>query len=194
LPRNLLNCKTISIKRQVKKVLITFGGSDPQNFTSKVIKLLDLHKNFFKNINEIMLHIGSENIKKEEVKALADRSSLKLNLVSEIKDFSSLMEESDLAICSGGNTMYELCYLGIPSIVLPQNNHQRNFSSELNKYGYLKIVNVNVSDFENTFISTLLDLLNDYSLRKEYNQKSTNLFDGLGLDRISERIIDIQNK
>ena len=101
------------------------------------------------------------------------------------------MRTIDMAICSGGNTMYELCYLGIPSIVVPQNSHQRTFALELDSNKILKLVDIN-DDFDNVFIKSFKKLLNDYEARKEYNAKSLKIFDGIVVattDNVSRNVL-----
>lgn len=182
---------TNSIKKKVDNILITFGGSDPCNFSSRVVKILDAHKNALIGISKITLHLGIENKEKEYIEGLISESSLHFEILSNVKDFSSVMRANDMAICSGGNTMYELCYLGIPSIVVPQNSHQRTFALELDSNKILKLVDIN-DDFDNVFIKSFKKLLNDYEARKEYNAKSLKIFDGKGIDRLSKRIVNLQ--
>lgn len=190
LPSSISN-KINSIKKKVDNILITFGGSDPCNFSSRIVKILDAHKSSLIGISKITLHMGIENKEKEYIESLISESSLHFEILSNVKDFSLVMRKNDMAICSGGNTMYELCFLGIPSIVIPQNSHQRNFALELDSNKSLKLVDIN-DDFDNVFINSLKKLLNDYEARKEYNANSSKIFDGKGIDRLSKRIVNLQ--
>ena len=191
LPEKIKTYEAIKIKRNVEKILLTFGGSDPQNYSIKVIRILNNLGKLSRNLKEIILHLGPENNETNKIKSLIKSSPLSIRLVEGVEDFPRLMKEADLAICSGGNTMYELCYLGIPSIVLPQNLHQENFSKELFDNQYLKMIKVDSVDFDDTLRRNLFELMNDLKLRKEYHSKSIKLFDGLGLDRITDRILNL---
>ena len=101
------------------------------------------------------------------------------------------MIESDLAVCSGGNTMYELCFLGVPSIILPQNQHQQYFSSELEKNNILKLISLDKIESKDLIIKTLLEMIENFELRRSFNKESTQVFDGNGLNRVVDSILSL---
>lgn len=105
---------------KAKEVLILFGGTDPSGLTEKVY-------NLFKNNNNDDLHytfilgIGYNGIINESIN---DRPS-NFDILKDVKDISSYMRKADIALTSQGRTIYELASLGVPSIVLAQNEREK---------------------------------------------------------------------
>lgn len=130
----IFNYKPIDIKSHVKNVFISFGGSDPMNYTLLVLSLL---KNNYPDINfHIVLGPKYKNYRKI------------LDLFSKISNFKfyhsidfifNIISICDIAITSRGTTAYELAFLGVPTISLSQNNieNNHNFISAKNGFLYL---------------------------------------------------------
>jgi len=101
----------IQIAKEVETVFVSFGGADVRNLTPSVLK--NLSYNFPNMKKNIVIGAGFTNI--EEIKLFSDENT---NMVfnANAEEMVSLMSESDIAISSGGQTLYELGYLGIPTI------------------------------------------------------------------------------
>ena len=80
------------------------------------------------------------------------------------------MEKADLAITSQGRTVYELASLGIPSIVLAQNERELLHTFAREENGFINMglgAKVDTKEIDNT----LNKIIEDYSKRKEMNKK-----------------------
>ena len=99
------------IRDEVKSAMITFGGSDVRDLTPMVIDSLIEH---FPSLQKnIIIGAGFNNI--EKIKSLCDKNC---NLIfnATTKEMIEIMQESDIAIASGGQTLYELARIGTPTI------------------------------------------------------------------------------
>ena len=134
-----------SVKRTftpiVKRVLITFGGTDLNNYTKQTLNaIVELCYNYdikltivtgpgYKYKEDLIEHIEFSNFK--NVQCMFATSTI-----------SSIMEKMDIAICSAGRTIFELAYMRIPTIVMA--THQRedthSFAREKNGFEYLGIM------------------------------------------------------
>jgi UDP-2,4-diacetamido-2,4,6-trideoxy-beta-L-altropyranose hydrolase len=130
----------------VENILIAFGGSDPSNLTCKVLeKLLSKDKNF--NIDIVL---GPKFQYDRELNNLLKKygkiESDKIRIYKNINNMAELMKNVDLVITSPGMTMFEALFLGVPVVVLYQNELQMKYYYKiLDKYKnkFLHINNIN---------------------------------------------------
>ncbi len=101
------------IREIVQSVMVTFGGDDIRNMTPKVLNLLvNKYPEWKKNV---ILGKGFRNI--EEIKSVADKNT---NLIyyPDAGQMKQVMLDSDIAISAGGQTLYELARVGVPTIAV----------------------------------------------------------------------------
>ncbi|HIE58998.1 MAG TPA: UDP-2,4-diacetamido-2,4,6-trideoxy-beta-L-altropyranose hydrolase, partial [Hydrogenothermaceae bacterium] len=107
------------IKKNVESIMITFGGDDIRNMTPKVLKLLvNNYPNLKKNV---VIGKGFKNI--EEINSVADKNT---NLIyyPDATKMKDIMLKSDIAISAGGQTLYELARVGVPTIAIAVADNQ----------------------------------------------------------------------
>ncbi len=162
------------ISGAVNNILITFGGSDPNNFTEKVIDSI-LSTNYDGRIN-VILGLGYQGLEQ-----LIDKyeSNQSIQIYQNVLDISEFMFKADIIFTSAGRTMYEVCSLGVPTICLCQNERELThvFANESN--GFINMgLGVDVGRQE--IIDQFINLVNNYDLRLEMNKKmlSVDLKDG----------------
>ncbi len=175
----------------VKKVLITSGGTDQFNVAGKLLSKVVRDKLF----EGIKFHVvvGRMNTHLDFLKKLSDRSN-RIELHQNVKAMSELMRYCDIAITAGGSTMYELCACGVPSICFSFADNQlygvKGFEREL-----LMTYAGDVRDDENQCISNLIASIEDYiadsNLRKEKAINMRKKVDGNGVNRIVKAIVDL---
>tara|TARA_B100001564_G_C20640157_1_gene671726 strand:- start:182 stop:1237 length:1056 start_codon:yes stop_codon:yes gene_type:complete len=125
-----------SIKRNrnpMKKILVSFGGSDQQNITSIVVSALaKINENvsFFIVTNKLS---SNYNLVKKVIK-----NKKNFFLVENCNDLSNYYSRSDLCIGAGGFSSWERCYLGLPTIVIKTAKNQDFICDELNNCGAIK--------------------------------------------------------
>lgn len=124
----------IEIKNSVKNVFISFGGADPQNYSDRLLEIIN--KDEYKKYNfTVVLGRAKTNVDK-----LLEYNKYKnINVLYDISNMPELMSKSDIAITSRGRTGYELAMLGIPSIAMAQNTREEKhgFVCEENGFDYI---------------------------------------------------------
>ena len=109
------------IRKNIKNILIFFGGI---NKTYLIFRLLKLCK-YFENLKFYFV-LGEAN-KKKIYRFFKNQKNIKLFSGIKNKKMASLIHNCDLAIGSGGVNLYERIFLGLPSIVLRTSlNQKRN--------------------------------------------------------------------
>lgn len=170
------------ITHAVENVLITFGGTDPNNFTEKVLKAIT-QTNYEGRIN-VILGLGYPD--KEGLISKIE-SNPAIQVYTNVADISEFMFKADIVFTSAGRTMYEICSLGVPTICLCQNERELThvFGSESNGFINMGLgEGIEESEIRNQFI----ELVNDYDKRIEMNKKMLAVDLKHGFDNISSLI------
>ena len=182
-----INKKAIKKNSQIKKILISFGGSDPTNECKKSLDALCSIEN---NQFEIVAIVGIYNNKFEQLKKLYEKYS-NIKIYRHVNDLSLLMLNSDLFIGAGGTTTWERFYMGLPSIVTIISDDQKESTEFLSHMGHIINLGLAKNVTSKTYVQTLqkpnFDLIYNMSIN---NQK---LVDGNGSNRIKSQIIELIN-
>ena len=131
-----------SLKRrrqgQIKAILISMGGVDKKNTTSKVLDVLnrillpqDIKINVVRGVHSPWL---------EHVKEKAADMLFETKVLVNVENMAELMAESDLAIGGAGTSTWERCCLGLPSIIIIQAQNQREGAFKMNEIGAALLV------------------------------------------------------
>ena len=153
------------VTQNVENVLITFGGTDPNNFTEKVIDSI-LSTSYDGRIN-VILGLGYEGLERLIEKYEPNQS---VQIYRNVSDISEFMFKADVIFTSAGRTMYEVCSLGVPTICLCQNERELShvFANESN--GFINM-GLGVDVERQAIIDEFVNLVNSYENRMEMNQK-----------------------
>lgn len=112
----------------VKKILISFGGSDPTNETTKVIDAIC--NNSFDNLTFYVV-VGACNKFSEQIRSKL-RDKLNIKFLYQVTNMAEILNEVDLCIGAAGVSTWERVYLGKPSFCVSvadnQNMDIKNYS------------------------------------------------------------------
>jgi UDP-2,4-diacetamido-2,4,6-trideoxy-beta-L-altropyranose hydrolase len=101
------------VRSDLQRILIFFGGSDPENETSKALKgLLSLDRDWAMDVV-----IGATNPHREELQRLCLQHAERVNLHVQTSHMAELMVQADLAVGAAGSASWERCCLRLPSLV-----------------------------------------------------------------------------
>jgi UDP-2,4-diacetamido-2,4,6-trideoxy-beta-L-altropyranose hydrolase len=100
----------------------------------------------------------------------------------------NVMLESDIAISAGGQTLYELARIGVPTIGICVAHNQLQNVEGWGKTGFLKYIGwYNDENLEKKLKSSLKSLA-DESLRTDMSKNAREIMDGQGYKRIINAI------
>ncbi len=164
-----------------QRVLVTLGGADPDNYTEKVVQALEKA-----NVPglEATVIIGSHNMHRKAIENAAQRSSVPITPVLDAADMPRLMAEADMAIAGAGSTVWELAYMGMPSILLVLARNQLGIAAQMQSDGAAKSLGCahDVSDQE--LALSIASLAGDREGRTHMGMQARRLVDGQGTRRI----------
>ncbi|HSV31129.1 MAG TPA: UDP-2,4-diacetamido-2,4,6-trideoxy-beta-L-altropyranose hydrolase [Atribacteraceae bacterium] len=124
---------------RIEKILVFFGGYDPANATGLALRSIAALERPEITVEVV---VGEANPHSGEISELC-RSSPRFRFHRQIENIAELMNHSDLGLGAGGATMWERCYLGLPSLVLILAENQRNTTLSCAHYGAVE----NLGDF-----------------------------------------------
>ena len=167
------------------KILVTLGGSDPENVTLKVIQSLSLIQN---NNLDIVVVIGGTNPNYEQLTSFTKNSLLSISLQINVGNMDELMAWADIAIAAGGSTNWELAFMGLPIIVITIADNQKAIAAELDRQGAI----INLGWHQDVTIEqiglVLRELIGDRPKRETMSKKGRELVDGNGAKRVISKI------
>lgn len=181
-PKVFMFYEPIEVKERVKDVLVTFGGADPLNYTDRVLEIIT--SGTYSDYNfHIVLGKAKSNVKE----LMAYDTYPNIEIMYDIKNMPEIISKCDIALTSRGRTVYELGLLGVPSVVMAQNEREQlhGFACHENGYNYL---GMNPSD---AIIKSNLDLY--LNLSKADRQKCQDLMLSYDLKHGRERVMGIIN-
>lgn len=157
-PKLFLLYQPIQISLKVQHILIAFGGADPQNYTERMLALIQ-NPAYDAYHFKIVLGRAKQNV--DTLLSLAKKDHIEI--VYDVENMPELMSQADLAFTSRGRTAYELAMLGVPTVAMAQNQREEahRFISNENGFCYLGL-----QPSDHLLKSTL-----DYMLTSSYEER-----------------------
>jgi CMP-N-acetylneuraminic acid synthetase len=134
---------------EVKEVFVMFGGADPSNLTKKVYDMaLALHEQGYN------FTFAAGMAYDYEASGVRESENAKILVFQDVKRLSRYMKKADIAFISQGRSAYEIASLGIPAIVMSQNERERTHTFAQMENGFLNLglgASVTADTLMNTF-------------------------------------------
>ena len=145
-------------KEKIEGILISFGGVDPNNYTKKVIETI--YEYCMQNSIRINVVTGFGYKKYDSIDDFKNN-----NIYKNVANISKYMLEADLIFTSAGRTTYEVASIGVPTIVLAQNDRELTHFFANSEFGFLNLgLGYNISDEE--IYKNFIELIDSYENRK----------------------------
>jgi len=186
--RNLAQEKRINPQQSLPNhVLISLGGTDPDNIASKILSWLISMKADYRELN-ICLVANSHSNFLSELNTLAQKHQW-IEIIIQPSSMAKLMLNANIAIGSSGATAWERCCLGLPSLSIISADNQQLVSKSLMDAGAI----TNLGCFKQLNIKTFRDAFAElFHNQKNYQKmvlRSFSCCDGLGAGRAAKRVL-----
>jgi UDP-2,4-diacetamido-2,4,6-trideoxy-beta-L-altropyranose hydrolase len=129
-----LRSKVRPRKGAVKRLLVFFGGADPDNLTARALVAIEALGRADVAVDVV---IGNSNPHRAKLTAMA-AGIPSVVLHADLPSLASLMVRADLAIGASGTTAWERCCLGLPSLVITFAANQEAIAAELDRRGLVR--------------------------------------------------------
>ena len=172
-----------------RRVLLTFGGSDPARLTLPTARaLLDV----LAPADEVVAIAGGgmDGRDRVELDALVASAGGRLEVLTDVRQMASVIEGATVAITAAGSTTWELIVCGVPPLAVPVAENQRAVARGVG----LRKVGIDLGwheDLKSTDVAAqTLSLLDDGQRRQEMVQRGRALIDGRGVWRAIDALLE----
>jgi len=145
-------------RRELVKVLLSFGGVDPNNFTEKVLQAI-YPESLTKGITiQVVTGFGYGHLGSLEPYA-------GIEVFKNVMNISDYMKDADLIFTSAGRTVYEVASLHVPAVVLAQNERELTHFFANTEHGFINMglgSNVEIEQIKEAYLS----LVENYEQRR----------------------------
>ena len=167
-----------------RKVLLTMGGSDPDNITARVLRVM-----LTEFSAETTAVVGYNNPHLPGLRELSEHCG-RVQLVANVTNIPELMAWADVAISGAGGTSYELCYMGLPPLLFVIAENQRHVAEHLSELSAAVHAGTTHDFNAQRFAEELCCLIGDQERRQAMSNRARALVDGLGADRVRAALLE----
>jgi spore coat polysaccharide biosynthesis predicted glycosyltransferase SpsG len=161
------------------KLLVTLGGADPQNLTGALVEALG-------PVGaagvDVLVVVGGANPRRDEIRDRAAESGLRV--AQDVADMSELLAWADVGLSSGGTTVWEMAFLGLPAVVGAVAPIERLLLAGLEQADLFVRLGWLADRDPAEVVGQALALLADPERRRAMSSQARALVDGLGAERV----------
>lgn len=187
LRKEFLNGK--GAKREIpetgRRILVTLGGADSENVTLTVVRAL---KRLERSDLEVKIVVGALNPNRQSIEKELRFSPFDFQILSSVTDMPFLMAWADIAVSAGGSTCWELMFVGVPFLVVILSENQEGIANGLGEAGAAMNCGWHYALTADGFAEIIVELIEDRECRMAFSRKGWQMVDGLGSERVMERM------
>lgn len=176
-----------------RHLLVTFGGADPTGMTHRTIDALRRLPAALRREIEVRLIVGSANADGARIGAAAADPGLGFTAIVEraVTDMPARMAWADLAITSGGSTVWELARMGCPALVVETVPVERLLVAGLGKVGLFGHLGPGATLDDGRMADAIAAKAEDRAWRTEMSAFGMRLIDGAGARRVVDALAEL---
>ncbi len=183
---DILACAKRTYSSSIRTITISFGSSDPNGLTLKALEALIQTRRKY-TINVIIGPFMDKNYYEKKIISLASKIGSRIKIIPSPTNTHELFSKSDLVICGGGLTSFELCALGVPFIGTSMIGWEIERLKRLDRMGACRYVSANGDLPSKIFCAA--EGLSGKVERKRIAASARKIVDGKGSQRIAKALI-----
>jgi len=169
----------------IERVLISFGGADPNGETLKAMKGMAL---LAQEAPQCDVVVGPANKQADAIRTLAKRFP-QMTLHPPQNSLLALTERADLVIGALGVATWERMSRGVPSLVIVIADNQRAPAAALGEGGYVLNLGEAAEVTPQSIAAAVTTLRSAPGLVRHLGERGGRLVDGGGADRVARRLV-----
>jgi UDP-2,4-diacetamido-2,4,6-trideoxy-beta-L-altropyranose hydrolase len=166
-----------------RRILVTMGGSDPDNLTARAIEALMQTK--VEGLEAIAV-VGGSNPHLDSLQRLAAECGKSVRLLKDPSNMPDLMAWADLALIAAGGTLWELLAMGCPVLSYARNPVQARIISQLSDDGIVGALGYPQDCSQTETAASVVELANSQERRTRFSRLARERIDGYGAQRVFE--------
>ncbi|GIU14653.1 MULTISPECIES: UDP-2,4-diacetamido-2,4,6-trideoxy-beta-L-altropyranose hydrolase [unclassified Shewanella] len=164
----------------IKTILLSLGGTDIDNITTTVLKLLDVSP--LADSTQVNVIIGPNNPHAEKLKKVICEARLQCRLFIAVNDIARYMTQADVAIGAAGSSAWERCALSLPALNIILADNQRTIAKRLDAQGVAISLGEPESLTAESIVAALAKCDANY---QQMSNAASQLVDGMGASRVA---------
>jgi len=170
----------------VRRALVSFGLTDVGGVAARAVAVLA------ERLGDVRLDVtlGRDAPSLEAVSALAGHDR-RVRLHLDASDMASLAADADIAIGAGGSSVWERACLGLPSVTAVLADNQAEMVGRLGEAGAVLALDARDAGFETALTEAWDRLVADRELRWALCNRSSELCDGRGAERVAQAMLGL---
>lgn len=155
----------------VKRILVFFGGFDPQNYTGVALQALRMLSSSPAACDVVIgrAHPARDSIARQ----CAGLFDCRLHM--QVSNMAELMASADLAVGAGGSATLERCFLGLPTLAVDVADNQRAMLRDLDECGHIRHLGSADSVTAVSLANSLDRFISDATLRVDMSTRNMSL-------------------
>lgn len=170
---------------QLQKLLISVGGMDMDNLTTKLLKIL--RQSSLPLDCEIHVIVGITAPHLSEIKAEAKCMPWMTLVLAGVPNMAERMVDCDLAIGAAGSTSWERCCLGLPTIMISLAHNQMLIAKNLADAGAAAVIK-SLENLEVELCAWVHHFANSSQAMAQMSLAASQIVDGGGVNRVVARM------
>ena len=177
-----------SIPPVARRLLVTFGGADPTGMTLRTVRALGLLPADLRKALEVRVIVGAANADAARIEDAGTGRALGTRVTVEraVDDMPARMAWADLAVTSGGSTVWELARSGCPALVVETVPVERLLVGGLKSIGLFAHLGPEAELDEPTLAHEIAAKAEDVAWRSTMSERGMALVDGAGAGRVAD--------
>jgi UDP-2,4-diacetamido-2,4,6-trideoxy-beta-L-altropyranose hydrolase len=167
-----------------KRILVTFGGSDPGNATGIVVEGLRQIRDI-----EARVVVGGGNPHFKDLQRAAEPCQKWLKLQDNVRNMPEQMAWADLMIAGAGSTCWEACLLRLPMVLIDIAENQKPIARSLHSAGAAIHLGAIAEVTSREVAERIPVLLESEKKRSELSTNCGKLVDGRGAERVCRELL-----
>lgn len=194
--RCLLGCRYSLLRREfvryrhlerretagVSRILVTLGGADPNHRTELVLDALMMLRQ--RERFDVKVVVGPACSSGEALRRMAAEGGLRCELLQDVSMMSEWMAWADVAVAAAGTTCWEICFMGLPAVVITMADNQVRVADSMAAARMALAAGWHSSLSRNALAARIEALLSSEPLRGEMSRNAWMAVDGFGVERV----------
>ena len=164
-----------------KRLLVTLGGADPDNVTTRVVEALAPVE---RDTLEVRVVVGAGCAHHDAIRRAVNRAGPRFCLLRDVTRMSDQMAWADVAVTGGGTTCWELAFMGVPMVILILADNQVFVAEGLAREGAAITAGWGRDLDPAQFGATVDMVLDDEAQCRAMAERGRALVDGMGARRV----------
>ena len=172
----------------MKNIFLNQGGTDPYGLTLKILRAVK--EILIDQEVHVVLGGGMRKRHLREIDRLVPDLGGNYRFYYNVspRQVYELMSASDLAISAAGNALYELAYLGVPTLVVSHHERHARVAGQFEKAGASIHAGIGTDLTEAALAAAVRGLLDDERKRRRMSRNARRISNGKGAENIVKEL------